>query len=66
MSILTHQITNMEFSLFTSSARDLQCLEGIGPKWAEIIIELRNRGGGASPWQSLELPVASHVLSGGR
>ena len=33
-------------NMFTSSARDLQCLEGIGPKWAERIIELRNGGGG--------------------
>ena len=42
-------------SLYTSSARDLQSLEGIGPKRAEKIVELRSRGA----FTMAELVVAS-------
>ena len=42
-------------SLYTSSVRDLQSLEGIGPKRAEKIVELRSRGA----FTMAELVVAS-------
>ena len=42
-------------SLYTSSFRDLQSLEGIGPKRAEKIVELRSRGA----FTMAELVVAS-------
>ena len=42
-------------SLYSSSPRDLQCLEGIGPERAERLIELSNRGA----FTMAELVVAS-------